>query len=89
MNIEKEYQDSIRFINNLNIEYYIDHEERLKLYGLYKQSLFGDNTAPKPYFFNIKSLNKWNAWKKEFGKSKIQAKNDYISYVDFIIHINL
>ena len=89
MNIEKEYQDSIRFINNLNIEYYIDHEERLKLYGLYKQSLFGDNTAPKPYFFNIKSLNKWNAWKKEFGKSKNQAKNDYISYVDFIIHINL
>lgn len=89
MNIEKEYQDSIRFINNLNIEYYIDHDERLKLYGLYKQSLFGDNTAPKPYFFNIKSLNKWNAWKKEFGKSKNQAKNDYISYVDFIIHINL
>ena len=89
MNIEKEYQDSIRFINNVNIEYYIDHNERLKLYGLYKQSLFGDNTAPKPYFFNIKSLNKWNAWKKEFGKSKNQAKNDYISYVDFIIHINL
>ena len=89
MNIEKEYQDSIRFINNVNIEYYIDHNERLKLYGLYKQSLFGDNTAPKPYFFNIKSLNKWNAWKKEFGKSKNQAKNDYISYVDFIIHTNL
>ena len=38
---------------------------------------------------STKSLNKWNAWKKEFGKSKIQAKNDYISYVDFIIHTNL
>ena len=83
MNIEKDYQDSIRFINNSQLDFY-PIDERLKLYGLYKQSLFGDNIAPKPYFFNLKSLNKWNAWKKEFGKSKVQAKLDYISYVDFI-----
>ena len=83
MNNEKEFQDSVRFINNLHSVFY-NFDERLKLYGLYKQSLFGDNISPKPYFFYIKSLNKWNAWKKEFGKSKVQAKLDYISYVDFI-----
>ena len=85
MNIEKDYQDSIRFINNLDCNFYfIDFDEKLKLYGLYKQSLFGDNIAPKPYFFYMKSLNKWNAWKKEFGKSKVQAKLDYINCVDYI-----
>lgn len=83
MNIEKDYQDSIRFINNSQLDFY-PIDERLKLYGLYKQSLFGDNKAPKPYFFSLKSLNKWNAWKKEFGKSKVQAKLDYIRYVEFI-----
>jgi len=83
MNIEKEYQDSIRFINNSQIDFY-PIDERLKLYGLYKQSLFGDNKVYKPYFFYIKSSNKWNAWKKEFGKSKNQAKLDYINYVEFI-----
>jgi acyl-CoA-binding protein len=83
MNIEKEYQDSIRFINNSLIDFY-PIGERLKLYGLYKQSLFGDNKVSKPYFFYIKSSNKWIAWKKEFGKSKNQAKLDYINYVEFI-----
>ncbi len=83
MNDDKEFQDSIRFINNLQSDFY-SLDERLKLYGLYKQSLFGDNKVQKPYFFNIKSLNKWNAWKKEFGKSNTEAKADYISYVQFI-----
>ena len=83
MNDDKEFQDSIRFINNLQSDFY-SLDERLKLYGLYKQSLFGDNKVQKPYFFNIKSLNKWNAWKKEFGKSNTEAKADYISYTQLI-----
>ena len=76
MNIETEFQNSIRYINNLNLDYYIDEAEKLKLYGLYKQALFGDNIAPRPYFFNIKSVNKWYAWKKHFGKTKYEAKTD-------------
>lgn len=83
MNDDKEFQESVRFINNLRTDFYTV-DERLKLYGLYKQSLFGDNTAQKPYFFNIKNLNKWNAWKKEFGKSNTEAKLDYINYVQII-----
>jgi acyl-CoA-binding protein len=87
MNIEKEFQDSIRFINNLGSEtkiYKIKLEERLKIYGLYKQSLFGDNIAPKPYFFYFKSLNKWTAWKQQFGKSKSDAKQEYINNIHYI-----
>ena len=47
-NIEKEFQDSIRYINNLDSNIKFDF---LKMYGLYKQALFGDNEIEKPWFF--------------------------------------
>ena len=30
---------------------YLSDEEKLELYGLYKQALFGDNEIEKPWFF--------------------------------------
>ncbi len=73
---ETEFQNCLRKFNNMenqdkNILFY-------DVYGLYKQSLFGDNKVQKPYWFNFKSLNKWRSWKKENGKSKENAKDEYI-----------
>ena len=61
-----------------------DDKELLKLYGLYKQGLFGNNKESKPSFFDFKASSKWNAWMKEAGKGRPQAKREYIEYVELL-----
>ena len=76
-NLEMEFQESVRVFNNM--EKSLKEVIFYRMYGLYKQSLFGDNIAVKPYWFNFRSLNKWKCWKKELGKTKNDAKLEYIS----------
>lgn len=55
--------------------------ELLHLYGLYKQSLLGNNKTPEPSVLNLKEKSKWNAWKINIGKSKTKAMQEYSDYV--------
>ena len=83
MDLEIEFQRSVRMFNNMDRSF--KEEIFYDLYGLYKQSLFGDNIANKPYWFNFRSLNKWKSWKREYGKTKEQAKLDYSNAVFHLI----
>lgn len=61
-------------------------ENRIKLYGLYKQATEGnvDGVMPRPIGFSIEdegAKKKWDAWKREEGLSKTEAKRRYISYL--------
>ena len=78
--VENNFQTSVRDINNLT--YKPTDYELLILYGLYKQSLFGDNIETKPSFFNFKGQKKWQAWTEQKGKSKIKAKIEYTSFAN-------
>lgn len=55
--------------------------ELLILYGLFKQSLLGDNTTVKPGIFDMKGRYKWDAWTKNKGMSKEEAQTKYIEHV--------
>lgn len=79
VDIESQFQEAVRNFRNLNIE--INQDDFLNIYGLYKQSLFGDNNTPKPWFFMIKNNNKWFAWKNHYGKSKLQSKKEYADII--------
>lgn len=61
-------------------------ENRIKLYGLYKQATEGDvqGIMARPEGFTIEdegAKKKWDAWKREEGLSKTQAKRSYILYL--------
>ncbi|ODV78492.1 uncharacterized protein CANTADRAFT_22484 [Suhomyces tanzawaensis NRRL Y-17324] len=61
-------------------------ENRIRLYGLYKQATEGDveGIMPRPIGFTIEdegAKKKWDAWKREEGISKTEAKRRYISYL--------
>ncbi|GEQ71401.1 hypothetical protein JCM33374_g5084 [Metschnikowia sp. JCM 33374] len=58
-------------------------ENRIKLYGLYKQATEGNvqGIMPRPEGFTIEdegAKKKWDAWKREEGLSKTSAKRRYI-----------
>jgi acyl-CoA-binding protein len=58
------------------------NEELLKLYGLYKQATEGDNETERPGGFDFKAAAKYNAWLNFKGKSKNEATEEYISFVE-------
>ncbi|KAL8141731.1 hypothetical protein V2J09_014763 [Rumex salicifolius] len=57
------------------------NENKLILYGLYKQATVGDVNTSRPGIFDMKGKAKWDAWKALEGKSADEAMNDYITKV--------
>jgi len=59
----------------------ISDENKLKLYGLFKQAKKGNNTKAKPYFWNAVELAKWNSWNNFKDLSKDEAEEKYVALV--------
>ncbi|KAF3650182.1 Acyl-CoA-binding protein [Capsicum annuum] len=57
------------------------NENKLILYGLYKQAIVGNVNTSRPGIFNMRDRAKWDAWKAVEGKSTDEAMNDYITKV--------
>ncbi|XVF56408.1 hypothetical protein PTKIN_Ptkin06aG0118200 [Pterospermum kingtungense] len=57
------------------------NENKLILYGLYKQATVGPVNTSRPGMFNMRDRAKWDAWKAVEGKSKEEAMGDYITKV--------
>ncbi|XP_064961279.1 acyl-CoA-binding protein [Musa acuminata AAA Group] len=57
------------------------NENKLILYGLYKQATVGPVNTSRPGIFNMRDRAKWDAWKAVEGKSKEEAMSDYITKV--------
>ena len=79
-NLDENFENSAKEVQNLKQK--PSDQELLKIYGLYKQSLFGNNNTPQPSFFDFKSKSKWSAWSEQAGKGKIKAKREYIDFVE-------
>lgn len=58
------------------------NDELLNLYGLYKQATEGDNTGDRPGGFDFKAAAKYNSWLNFKGKSKEEATELYVSFVE-------
>ena len=59
----------------------ISQDEQLALYGLYKQANIGDVNIERPGMLNMSGKAKWDAWKKEEGKTNDEAKAAYVTLV--------
>nr|AAP82942.1 acyl-CoA-binding protein [Tropaeolum majus] len=57
------------------------NENKLILYGLYKQATVGPVNTSRPGIFNMKDRAKWDAWKAVEAKSKEDVMTDYIPKV--------
>jgi diazepam-binding inhibitor (GABA receptor modulator, acyl-CoA-binding protein) len=56
-------------------------ETLLKLYSFYKQATEGDINAPEPGAFDFVAKAKYEAWASLKGKSKDEAKKEYIDLI--------
>lgn len=83
MNLDELFKEAVILIQNLDDT--ISQNHILKLYGLYKQSLIGDNKTPKPMMIQTREYYKWNAWNKCKEMTSDQAKTEYVKLVSTII----
>ena len=67
-------------------------DEKLEVYGLFKQGTIGENTTPKPGFItkfinymigmlSFKDKAKWEAWTSRKGMTADDAKAKYVETV--------
>jgi diazepam-binding inhibitor (GABA receptor modulator, acyl-CoA-binding protein) len=84
-NLDKEFNNAIESVKKLQNT--PSSEELLKLYGLYKQANFGENTTDKPSMFNYRTFKKWLSWTAVSELTKDQAKGEYIKLVNYLIEL--
>jgi len=58
------------------------NDEKLSIYGLFKQGTVGDCNTQRPGMLDLKGKAKWDAWNALKGKSQDDAKNEYIAKVE-------
>lgn len=75
--LNQSFESAVQIVNNLKVK--PTNEELLLVYGLFKQSKFGDNNTQKPGFMDFKGCKKWEAWDSVKGKEQNIAKQEYIN----------
>jgi diazepam-binding inhibitor (GABA receptor modulating acyl-CoA-binding protein) len=59
----------------------VSDDDKLYLYGNYKQALFGNNTNEKPSILNRVEIEKWKIWNNLKDVLKEDAMKNYIKRV--------
>lgn len=62
-------------------------DEKLQLYGLYKQATVGNVNTDRPGFFNYVARAKWDAWNSQKDVGNDEVKNRYVILVNGLIDL--
>jgi diazepam-binding inhibitor (GABA receptor modulating acyl-CoA-binding protein) len=81
--IKKYFELSGKIATQMNSK--LNDNEKLFLYGLYKQVTLGDCTTQEPSIINFTENRKWKAWKKNINMNKILAMDTYANFVSKLI----
>lgn len=54
----------------------LSNEDKLALYGLFKQATVGDVNTARPGMLDLTGKAKWDAWKAKEGTSKATAEEE-------------
>ena len=74
--VEENFESFSKQISNLEVDL-LSLEEKLQIYGLFKQAKEGDCKDKQPHLLDFKPLQKWRAWRKYKGISRIEAMRQY------------
>ena len=80
MNLDEQFITATKKVHQLDKR--PTNAQLLQLYGLYKQATEGDVKEQRPGGFDFKAIAKYDTWANLKGKSKDEAKQDYIDLVE-------
>lgn len=78
--IEEVFNSAVSIVQNLPKDGKVKPSDglKLKLYALFKQATHGPNDTPKPIFYKVVEVYKWNAWSRLGDMPKEEAMRNYI-----------
>ena len=82
-NEAKEFEAAKTRLESAAVE--VDNENKLKLYGLYKQATTGVCSTPKPGLTDFVGRAKWTAWSALGQLSQAEAQKQYVQTVEQLI----
>ncbi|KAI9312357.1 acyl CoA binding protein-domain-containing protein [Dichotomocladium elegans] len=73
------YNKALEIVQHLpaNSTFQPTRDEKLELYGYYKQATYGNVDAARPGLFDVVGRAKWDSWKKLEGMDRIDARHHY------------
>ncbi|KAI7854738.1 ankyrin repeat-containing domain protein [Circinella umbellata] len=74
------FEQASTFLNTHNVP--LSNDQKLKVYGLFKQATVGDCNVSKPSLFEFVGRAKWDAWNELRGMSMEKAKQIYVETVE-------
>ena len=80
--IKEIFNKTVADVTNANVDFTPSQQDKLNLYGLYKQATVGNVTGEVPGVTDFKSRLKYLAWKKYYGLSTAAAMQQYIEYIE-------
>lgn len=81
--LDIDFKKAIDTIDTIDsIDKKLSNETMLELYKYFKQATFGNCCTDKPYFYELKAVAKWEAWKSISGMDNYVAKQNYIDLVN-------
>lgn len=80
-NTNEQFNKSIFWLKD-NIKK-LSSNEKLKLYGLFKQIMYGNNNFSKPLICDYQNYKKWKEWEKNKNMSKEIATQKYVELVNY------
>lgn len=83
MDINQGFKQSAELVKTLKQT--PSNEEKLKLYGLYKQVTVGEINIDKPWAVQFEASAKWDAWNNVKSLDKKSASLTYISLVTELV----
>lgn len=80
MNTKEEFESAVTRSRELSER--PSNEDLLLMYGLFKQATEGDNEEKRPGGFDFKAVAKYEAWLRQKGKLRDEAKKEYIALIE-------
>ena len=76
--LEQQFNEMLKKVENAEMAYRPSQQEKLKLYGYYKQATEGDVQGDKPPMTKFIERAKYTAWERCKGMSKEDAMQAYV-----------
>ncbi|XP_074520919.1 acyl-CoA-binding protein-like isoform X1 [Halichoeres trimaculatus] len=76
------FERAVKEVDTLNIP--PDSPDDFMIYGLFKQATVGDINQEHPGLLDISAKMKWEAWNRNKGLSKDDAKAAFVEVVDML-----
>lgn len=81
MSIKEDYEALLNKINQTDVDFHPSQQEKLKLYGLYKQINYGDAQGEKPPMTDFVERAKYAAWEKCQGMTQEEAMKHCVDFL--------